>query len=62
MKIYVVACGKYYFQLKNTASKEIILKPGFVSASMFTDLNKAKEIAQSLGGKVKQITLVDLQQ
>jgi hypothetical protein len=59
MKRYVVACGQYYFVGKNTTSKELILKKGFMQGAVFDDLDKAKKIAESLNGKVRQLTLTN---
>lgn len=59
MKRYVVACGHYYFVGKNMTSNELILKRGFLQGAIFDDLDKARKIAESLDGKVQQLTLTN---
>ncbi|RHW45276.1 hypothetical protein DS832_07845 [Bombilactobacillus bombi] len=59
MKRYVVVCGKYYFVGKNITNNELILKKGFLQGAVFDDLEKAKKIAESLNGTVKQLTLTN---
>lgn len=59
MEFYLIMCGKYYFESKNMTTSDIVLKNSIIKAATFDDLKKAKEIAKTVGGKVKKLSLTD---